>query len=287
MSAGEVLDGAFQIYRRHFRLLYVTALLPLLPAYAAYIVTGIPAGDVPADEAALVLGMALSVLMLLGSAVVYAALSRQIDGVTGGRTPDVSGALRYGVRRLVAVVAMTLLLTMLWMVLLVPIMLAGLAGGGIGRLVAGAGAGMAGAAVAGGVVGVVLVVWWASIGALALPALVVEDVGPLRAISRARELARGARLRVTAVTVAAFCIVLLPYLGVMMAFDVLNAFWDPTALQTMTTTKLYVYQVASLAVAALTPPLLVGALTLQYYDRRARREGYDIEIEPTPQPSVV
>jgi hypothetical protein len=145
----------------------------------------------------------------------------------------------------------------------------------------------AGGGGAGAVVGVTLVVLigiaalvglacFAGAVAPILPVVVVEGLGPFRALNRALTLSRGAVLRSGGLVVVAMLIVMLPILAVMAATGQLAAMADPGAQPS--TSALFMQQLLTLGLSIFTMPFLSAVLTVLYYDRRVRTEALDVQI---------
>ena len=119
---------------------------------------------------------------------------------------------------------------------------------------------------------------WAPVAFLGLPAVILEGLGPVKAVRRATELGKGGRLRVTATALVAWIIMVLPTVGLSFLLGLGLSIWDPMAVGTASATQMYLYQVISFLVTGLTTPFMVAAMVFTYYDRRVRREGYDVEL---------
>lgn len=284
---GEILDGGFQIFRRHFVVLGLTTLIPsgISAAATLALVGGAAAAGPGAGGTAMMAAFfPVWLLVMCLTLILWGALSWQTSEACTGGPVTLADGLRAGARsffRLLGAVILSYIL--LWIGLMVvafpvgivaAIAIPALAGGG-----GGAGAGAV-AAILGVALGIaVLVGMTALTGYLAaiLPAVVVEGLGPVRAISRSMELARGAVLKSGAVVVVAFIITILPALAVLYVSGQLNPFLggEPTA---PSTTAFFVQQLLGLAVGAFTMPFLAAVITLLYYDRRVRTEAFDVQL---------
>lgn len=278
---GEILDGAFQIFRRHFITLGVTTLLP--SAISAVATIGLLGASARGElSAAAAIGMGLAWLVIVpATIVVWGALAWQTSEAWMGGDVAVSDGYRAGLRSFWRLVGGGIVgYVLLWvgmMVVLVPIGI--VAAIGVPLMAAG---GDAAGAVVGGVmmVGVFVAMVLAGVlggGALVymLPAIVVEGLGPFRAVSRSWELARGALLRGGGLVMVAMLIAFLPMVAVMLLTGQFTGMFDPSAAPP-SLGALVVQQLGMLAVGAFTTPFLVAAITVLYYDRRVRAEAFDV-----------
>jgi hypothetical protein len=262
LAFGEILDGAFVIYRRHFATLFVTALIPLVPTAVGMGAFGFfTAGTMEADAAAASAAglFLLYPVMLLATAVMWAALIQETASAVEGRPVDRGAAYRAAFRRLLPLVAVSVVVFLLaalgFLLLIVP---------GILVMIA------------------LFAVWHV---------VVLEERGPLEALARSRELARGAWLRILGVWFVSWIIVMIPSLVVgtvagAAAFGAMLASGDPDAAGAAVGWVGAATNVLSVLLSALTTPFMVAALTLLYYDRRVRTDAMDLEVEmenlPTP-----
>jgi hypothetical protein len=295
LTLGELLDRAFTLYRRHFRLFVSLMVIPsiftmcfaigseLLQAMARSKTSSLAAAD-PATIAAYFIGGGILVLLIfVGYMVAYAltlgATTIAVSEIYAGRDATIRSA--YGrMRGLVGRV--------MWLFVLVGVRLAGLFLAGVVVILflsAGAGAGIggpAGAALAG--LGTVLGMLAAMVGcalfalryAVCVPALVLENATAGEAIRRSVALTKGGlgRAAVLAVfaTVLAYAAMFLlqgPFLfGVVMAGP-----GTPTAVAFSLAGA-----VAGSIGNAVTGPIMIVALAVFYYDVRIRKEGLDLQM---------
>ena len=127
-------------------------------------------------------------------------------------------------------------------------------------------------------VGVLLLVipgiYWADLYALAIPAVILEDIGAGQALSRSSELTKGAVWRMVVIyfLTATFAIVILVALtaGV-------EALGPGLFRHTGIISKEVVEEILTSLCETLFGPISAIGLTLAYYDRRVRKEAFDIE----------
>lgn len=281
MSVGEILDRSFQTMRHSLGTLFITALLGTLP-YLLLVGSALaPMGDVESADPAgvFVLLFVAMALVVVATAVVWGALAYQIEETLAGRHVTVGGGLRNGLRTMLRVMGAGLTAYLLFLVLLVP---PAFIGGAIMAVTVGVLGSGAAATIISGVGFVVpfalVLVAWLALSMLVLPVVVSEGAGPIRGIRRANQLAKGGRIRVCATAAVAWLLILLPTMGIPFLFGVGLEFWAPDPAGTVNTTQLLLANAGTILVGAVTTPFLVAVMVHTYYDRRARREGYDVEL---------
>jgi hypothetical protein len=244
-SVGELLDGAFSLYRRNFISFFAIALVPYVPLVLVWLVLPMFAG---ADEEALINSTTILSLpySTLASILIWAALV--YGSMRGYEDADVtaSEALKVGVRKLLPAAVATIIAVFLIMIGIIFLLIPGL----------------------------ILASMFFGI----IPAIVVEDRGPFEAFGRSRKLSKGARLRILGVIVLALLIAALP----VMAFSFIAGVAAATRMGSGANATLSlgwqaIVQAGSFVLSALTTPYSVAALTLLYIDRRARTEAPDLE----------
>jgi hypothetical protein len=290
LGIGEVLDRSFQVLRRHFGTLVTTALVGLAPLLVLYILMGVPYGATvsaaPSTGVAMMM-LLMSLLMVVGMAVVWSGLTHQVNRAVEGGAVEVGDGLRSGLRSFFRVLGMGILVYLALLGLILPV---GIIGGVVAAFAAGGAPGPLGAVLlflAVAVPGVVAMVVWAALAFLILPTMVIEKVGPIKALRRANALAKGGRVRVCVTAFLTWLVVVLPSVGVPFLMGAGAALWDPMAAGSMGTIQLYLYQTVAFGVSAVTTPFMVAAMVFTYYDRRVRREGYDVELASASIPAAV
>jgi hypothetical protein len=281
LAVGEILDGAFTLYRRNLPTFLVTALIPTLAVAAGFVLLG--SGYVEAmtnsDPTAMVTQMmsGLWKMMLLGFAatlVMWPALTRQAAQAYTGQPTSVADGFSAGARAtlpllgasVVAGIAMMLAGFGVAIVLTVVVLIFGAMGAVMG------------------IVGAVLVM----LGYLAffsvafavlfavVPAVVVEGAGPIVALERSFTLARSALGKVTGVMTVAMLISYLPIMAVMALTGGLARMMDPSNVPSAG--QFITQQLLSTGVGVLTTPFLASVVVLLYFDRRVRTEALDVQM---------
>lgn len=250
LGIGEILDGAFTLYRRNFATFFATAVIPQLPVIAFWTLVPPTALSDP-EQADALSGAMFGVLYpysTIATLLVWGALTHQVaEAYAGGRGAGIREGYGHAFRRMlpllvagaVSVVAIFVGM-MLFLVpgILVAIMLFGV-----------------------------------------VPAIIVEHAGPFAALRRSRRLAKGAWGRVFGIMFLAVTIAAMPNLAVWVTAGVGAAFAGPDALAGLESGWTYAAaQATSGIVGALTTPFVVGSIVLLYYDRRVRTEALDLEL---------
>lgn len=281
LAFGEILDGAFTLYRHSFATLFTTALAAAIPlALVSRIMEAAAYAPQGTTDFSAVIGVLIAVpLSALLWAALWGALTRQTARLVLGEEATLRDGYAASLRALPRFVASGFFVFLLM-----------LAGGVVVLFVAGIlvlPVGLAGAppwapiAFATALTFLTVAVMAAvmtSFFAIAA-AIVVEKLGPWAAIRRSHRLAGGARWRIVGVIVVSSIIVLLPTLGLAFAVGLGTAMWDVQAAATLSPAQVILQQLVTIVTTALTTPFMVGCITLLYFDRRVRTEGYDLELE--------
>jgi hypothetical protein len=281
LALGEILDGAFTLYRRNFVTFMVTALIPTLGIAVGFLTLG--SGYVEAmtnsDPSAMVAEMmgGLLLLMVVGAAatlVMWPALTREAAQAYTGQPTSVPDGFRAGARAILPLLGAGVLagLAMLLAGIGVFIVLAlvMVVFGALGTVM--------------GIVGFVLVMlgyiafFFAAFAVLfaVVPAIVVEGAGPIEALERSFTLARSALGRVTGVMTVAMLISYLPMMAVMALTGGLAQMMNPEKVPSAG--QFITQQLLGTGVGILTTPFLASVIVLLYFDRRVRTEALDVQM---------
>lgn len=279
LSFGDILDGAFTLYRRHFLTLFMTTVIPIVPMA---LLTGLwMAAAVAAEDPTLEffgLFVLATLASILGSPLMMAALTQQFSQAYTGGVVTIGDGFSTGLRRLFPLIGSFVLAFGSMAVVFVVVSL------GMTML---ASTFSAGAVIGGFLIVILLVVGtiFAFASFFAIPAAsVIEGAGPIAAIRRSWALAKGARSRIIGITIVSWIIIYLPMMGVMLLFGlglgIVGGVGGLEAIDAMveSTRFIFIQQAISLLSSALTFPFLVAVSVLLYYDRRIRTEGYDLEV---------
>jgi MFS family permease len=122
-----------------------------------------------------------------------------------------------------------------------------------------------------GLVGFLFVLPWAFLSlAVVGPAIVLEGLGPIAAIRRSFHLMDKARLRTLGLYVLVG--IISSILGLIFGVVFLVSFVTEPTLRAV------LQAAASVASAAISGPLLYGAIVVLYYDLRVRKEAFDLQL---------
>jgi hypothetical protein len=243
LTFGEILDGAFSLYRRNFTTFFATALLPFVPLIPVWLVLGM----IGATEN--VLRIVQAVLLpysLFAHVLVWGALTRQAADVYQGEHLSIGAGFSAGLRRLLPLLGVTFLTLLLITVGLAFFLVPGL---------------------------LILIMCFAVV-----PVVMLEGRGVFQSLGRSRALAKGAWGRIFAVLVVLMILSLLPVMTVGAAgiWGALGGGLDEAVAAGGFGFALG--EVALLLGNALTTPLVTTGVLLQYFDRRVRAEGLDLEV---------
>jgi hypothetical protein len=279
MRLGEILDGSFNIYRRHFGLFMRLSLILVWLPTAAAIYLNLRFSNSPFEFINLVeQNIAGSIGIILLLLVVWTACSlllkagtiRVISDSYLGHEPELGASLRFGVDKIIPLLLVALSKTLLLILLYVAAGLVVALLYFMGRML---GPGVAGLLVfAAAVSAVWLVVWIACAYGMTTPIVVLEDLSSsFDAFGRSWELTRGARGKIAGTIVVTWLISqFLPQLvigGISGALGVAgNESLQPA------------FVVVASLMGIVLAPILPCALTLLYYDLRVRREAFDIQV---------
>lgn len=284
LTFGEILDGAFTLYRRHFLTFFVSALLPYVPIG---IVSGwfTAAAPAPGETSFEYVGLAFLLMFvgLLALTMMWSTLTREASQAYTGGEVSMGDGFRQGARAFlpalaVGVVASVLMFGVIMVVvvvfsILIAMTIAATAGGG-------GGGADAVSVVLFVLLGLAVMALMLAVGALffaTIPAIVVERRGPFQAIGRSFALAWGALPRVAGVLVVCYLIFILPIMGGTVAIGLVEGFEALVVPGAMSPVSIAVQQLISTLAYALTLPFVAAALVLLYFDRRARTEAHDLE----------
>jgi hypothetical protein len=258
LGLGEILDEVFRVYRRHFGLLAGIALVLAVPTLLVQVASGSAAsfgflltllgslgnpGAVAGQEPP---APPNPIFLLLSYVVLLATIPFTLGAVTAAAI-DVLQGRPTGIWRAIAAVARrygALMLLLLLFVLMAPLFLCF-------------------------PVGIWLGVRWVA----AIPVMLAEGTGPIRALDRSWTLSRGNFWRV-------FGILLLMYLLQSVVSGALGVFSLPLAVAVPFVPAVVrgaiVLTIEAVA-GAVVQPLIYLTVVLLYFDLRIRREDFDLD----------
>ncbi len=271
---GEILDGAFRLYKEDIGLYVLTATLGALP-WAVVMV-----GSLSESEGALAVSFLFMLAALLLTVVVWAALMHQMNERLQGTQPSLGRSIRRG---------LSLFLRVVWASIIAYVVLAA------AMLVWGAGAGLAGMAggfvnpvlgmLLAGAVGLALLyyVFFRAVAgaALFLPGIVVEERTGYGSVKRGFALSKNGTLRIIVVLVVSWILVFVPLMATYFVTGTSAMLIDPEAMAngTISSGQLALQQLLAVVASGFTTPFLVACILLVHYDQRVRLEAFDLEAE--------
>ncbi len=286
-SIGELLDGAFRLYRQDLGLYMFTAIVASIPlAFFGVLTPAATAAEATAAEAVILL-VTLPFAMI-GTIVVWTALMHQMSERLDGREPTLGPSVRRGLRLIfrvgwAGILAFFALFAAMVLAVLIFLALGAVLGffEGLG-LPAAAGVVITIVGVALGVVGFLLVGLRVLTGvALFLPGIVVEDLTGFQSIKRGFALAKGGRSRILSVLFLSWILIVVPVVAALFVTGTWRTIFDPAGVSSgmVGMGQLVVQQMLVLISAGFTTPFLVACILLLYFDQRVRLEAYDLQAE--------
>ena len=304
LSLGELLDRAFSYYRKHFWLFVGIMALPQAVLACSRLIlvpfqmTGMTdtasqaqdPGKVAAQVSTFLTGflISFSVLMII-SVLVYSvalgATTSALSDVYMGRTTSISAAfrsLRGKILRLFDVVVSIVLRVMgiyflfafsIIVVIAVPAAFLGFRGGRSPLLIIIFGFIVILAVLAGIFFAILLILRYA----LAVPALIIENLKARDAIKRSVTLAKGNLWKIFLTAVLMYII------NIVVASIFQGPFWLAMIFMSVKSQAFPLWLEVPMYLSAgvggaLSGPLFVIALALLYYDARVRKEGFDLQL---------
>ena len=271
LEFGEILDGAFSLYRRNLTKFLLTALLPVavLVVGGAFMALLVGTGS---EAAAGIVSFGLVILLLLSVMVQWGALVHQASQSFIARPVGFKEAVRTGIRSMFTLLGAVVVHNVGMSVVLIGgflmLGLVAVVGGAleIPALSMVLGAGM--------IFGFVFVyVGGAAVLACAGPAVIVEGKGPVEALSRSVELLRGAFWRTVGLVMVTATIVYLPIIAVAFVSGLSEGVSGTEGGAAEAGGGFVI-----LAVAIAAAPFIASVFVLAYYDRRVRTEALDVQL---------
>jgi hypothetical protein len=292
LSLGELLDRTFALYKKHFSLFITIMLVPMAIAFLASL-PGTLAVRLPvatdASSSAIDMRTGMPLLVLLGTLMLYFWVYAAAQGATVfavsdlylGRTSTAREAyarVRGKIGRIFLLIvligaAMGAVMMLGFAIIMLPVAVAlrGLTGTNPGAMAVGVLA-----VVAAFFVGLIpaVIIWCRT--ALAIPAVVLENLRAGQAFGRSIRLSRGYALRIFLVFVLVFILTAVAALVLQFPFMLVGG--TPLKPHTLPIGLLVVSQLGSLMAGVLVGPVGTIAFALIYYDLRIRKEAFDLEL---------
>lgn len=293
LGLGDLYDGAFRIIRYNPKVLVgvpvlVAAASLLVPVVLTVVLTWVAGVTFDPEASDLSTGDAIALIAIIGSfglaalgqsfgmLLVTAMIAHVVQAAAVGRRLGIGEAWRATHGKRWRVVGLALLLGLAWLLALgVYVVLwaaLAIATDGSGVLVVFG-------VVTGPLVLALAVLGYVRITYLAIPALVLEDVGVLGAIGRAYRLTSGAFWRTFGIAILTWIVaqvgasLLTCPLGIVAGALSLTV---PPEYELLV--NLALQAVSTVLSAALVTPFMTSVSTLQYVDLRMRKEAFDVEL---------
>ncbi len=275
MQLGEILDGSFSIYRRHFGL-FMRLSLVLIGAPAIVVVyfatralsNPLGAANWIQNHVAATIGVGLVVLFvwIMISLLLKAGTIRIISDSYLGNEPSLGAALQFATGRIIPLLLVAIAKTLLIFVLYIAAAIAIGVMIAVGRLL-----GMGWLFLVLACIGVIWLFAFVLCGyALTSMVVVLEDlISAFDAFGRSAELTRDSRLKVffTWLVIVIFTNIL----PSVVVFGIGKAVGPDSPAQPF-------LSLGTIVLGVILAPILPCALTLLYYDLRVRREAFDLQI---------
>lgn len=276
MRAGELLDRTFSTLRNHFPLFLGIAALPIV--VGVLLPLPFTPASVPAGPRSVLAALPFFIALAIGYAFVLlpatvGTIASAVAGLTRGEAPTIRNAWTKTGRHIPSLIGSVFLMFLVvsgsCVALLPAFLLTGILVGMMGPF------GIL-LSVVFGAAGLAFVVWVALGLALAQPAVVLENAGPLTSLKRSWELARNGRWRILLVYLLYVIISFVVKLVVNVPFAIMvtaavrhggNPIWAMV-------TSNWVGILTSLLIL----PVFAIGLTLEYFNQRIRKEGFDLQV---------
>ena len=287
-SIGELLDGAFRLYRQDLGLYMFTAIVASIPLALFTVLT--PAASAPqATPAEAVILLVTLPFVMVGTIVVWTALMHQMSVRLDGREPTLGPSVRRALGLMfrvgwAGILAIIFTYAAFFLAILIVALLFGLATF-VTNLILPEAAALVVTVIGTLVLGVaafVLVGLRVLTGmALFMPGIIVEDLTAYQSIKRGFALAKGGRGRILSVLVLSWILIFVPVVGSSFVTGTWRTLIDPTGVSSgvVGMGPFIAQQMLVLISAGFTTPFLVACILLLYFDQRVRLEAYDLQAE--------
>ena len=281
LSFGEILDGAFTLYRRNFRLFVGTSLLLMVGLVIGIAVvggTGTAVASIMPAPLSYVVMLLVAVAITAMVTMLWSTLTWQAAQSYVGKPVSLPDAVSAAGGAAMTLVGAGAIAFVAFVVLMIALYLGTLLFIGILSVMGSSALTVLGGVVAGlGFVAAVFMVAGLFFGVL--PAVMVEDKGPVEAVSRSFALAQGDLPRIAGILFVTMLIVWLPSLAIAAVTGGFQEMANPqAAAMAQDGDSDFVEQLLTWLAAALTMPFLPAVFVTLYYDRRVRTEALDVQM---------
>ncbi len=257
LGVGEILDAGIKVVTHNWKPLILSLLVVTAPIEILAVLTLASIGDSDTPtfnfsttqsqqttpDADYFIGIGIvGLLSGIGILLAYTALFKGVSDAWLGARPSIGRSLSFGLRR-------APLVFVLWLVWIFPMIVFAIPCG-IGSL------------------------WLGTVWSLAIPALLFERLGPIKALGRSFRLISG-RFWATLLLII-IVLALIEVISIAIQYPLLllvDAVGDSNDIANAVATV-----VASLVSTSITYPYMVAVLTILYFDQRVRKEGFDLQL---------
>jgi hypothetical protein len=262
---GEIVDAAIKLIRANARVLFTISAIVLIPLGlfqglvtalglpdALATINSLPVdGNVTEDQLndllatagqLLLVALATAIITGLGSVLVQGASAKALADVYQGVEPSWQDSLRFGFRRFFPILGATLLIGVASAIGLVFCLAPG--------------------------------IWLFTSWSVTVPALVVENKGPIQAMGRSFELVRKRFWPVLGAVALSYLV----YFVVSQVISLITGAATFTGADTPTGGDLWVSAIGSTITSVLVLPFMAAVFIVLYFDLRVRAEGYDLQV---------
>jgi hypothetical protein len=257
LGVGEILDAGIKLYLRHWKPLMICVVGIVLPVQIISVLvmasidsdsldyafgTGSASSSQDLSWAEVAAFLSVAIVSFLSTLLATAACFKAVADAWLGSTPDAGRSLKFGLRRLPALVWLSIVvgvcLFFAFLALIVP--------------------------------GIWLLVAWA----LAVPAMLFERVGPFKSMGRSFRLVRGRWWPTLGALLVAYLLagIVGGIVQVIPEGIASSAAGDSVVAQALAAV------VGGTVSSLITTPYTAAVLTLLYFDGRVRKEGFDLQL---------
>jgi Membrane domain of glycerophosphoryl diester phosphodiesterase len=282
MSTSQVLDRTFSLYRANFLLFAgIAALPPALGFLGQAGMLAIPffSSDSTDLSAGSIIGTGVGgliwlVLYMGGYALATGASVYAVSNAHLGKGITISEAYKAVSDRVFPILFTLALVFIIVFGMVMGGVIVGAAGGAVLGLSGNKGVGLSLVLFPLILGGIVLVVWLSLRLAIAVPACVLEKIGPAASVKRSYALTRG--------TVGRLFLIFLLYgviaVALIMAFSIPFFVASALAHGQVGTKWVLLQQFGAFLAGTISTPISIIAISLVYYDQRVRKEAFDLTL---------
>ena len=265
LAVGEIVDAAIKLIRANARVLFTISAIVLIPlGLIQGLVTALGIPDalatfstLPVDGSLtdeqlndllatlgqlLLLALATAIITGLGSVLVQGASAKALTDVYQGVDPSWQESLRFGFRRFLPILGATILIGVASVIGLIFCIAPG--------------------------------IWLFTSWSVTVPALVVENKGPVQAMGRSFELVRKRFWPVLGAVALSYLV----YFVVSQVIGFITSAATFTGTATPTGGDIWISVIGSTITSVLVLPFMAAVFIVLYFDLRVRAEGYDLQV---------